>query len=102
VCDVTRLPGVDGPFDLAFDLGCFHGLGSRPAYLSNLARILAPGGHWLMYGFFKNPSESRGPGLMPADLTLIETHGLRLVSRQDGTDRRERPSAWFLYQRRAA
>jgi ubiquinone/menaquinone biosynthesis C-methylase UbiE len=101
VCDVTRLPGIDGPFDLALDLGCFHGLRSRGAYLANLARILAPGGHWLMYGFFRHPSEGHGPGLMPADLALIESYGLRLLSRQDGTDRGERPSAWFLYERPA-
>ena len=101
VCDVTRLPGINGPFDLALDLGCFHGLRSREAYLSNLVRILAPGGHWLMYGFFKDPSEGRRTGLMPADLSLIESYGLRLGSRRDGIDMGERPSAWFLYQRSA-
>lgn len=101
VCDVTRMEGVSGPFDLALDLGCFHGLESRDAYLSNLSRILAPKGHWLMYGFFKERSTEAGPGLDEQALRLIQTHGLRLVSRTDGTDKWERPSAWFLYERAA-
>jgi hypothetical protein len=99
VCDVTRLAGIDGPFDLALDLGCFHGIRSRGAYLSNLVRLLAPGGSWLMYGFFQDPPDGRGPGLTPADLALIESYGLRLTSRQYGTDAGKRPSAWLLYQR---
>ena len=97
-CDVTRLTGIAGPFDLTLDLGCFHGVDSRPAYLANLSRILSPGAFWLMYGFFKDTPQERGSGLTAEDLNLIESHGLRLVSRQDGTDRRERPSAWFLYE----
>jgi len=99
LCDVTRPPGISGPFDLALDLGCFHGVGSRPAYLSNVVRILSPGAYWLMYGFFRDAPQEHGSGLATEDLGLIESHGLRLVSRRDGTDMRERPSSWFLYQR---
>ena len=97
VRDVTHLKGIAGPFDLALDIGCFHSIGeSKADYLAELERILAPGGHWLMYGFF-NPDQS-GPGMAEADLDLIPA-SLTQVWRQDGFDRGERTSAWFLYQK---
>lgn len=99
VRDATKLDGITGPFDLALDMGCFHGVANRDAYLSELERVLAPGGFWLMYGFFRPPSDPSGPGLGAADLDLILAHGFTQTWRQDGTDRRERPSAWFLYQK---
>ena len=98
VRDVTDLKGITGPFDLALDIGCFHSIGDKKAnYLSELDRILAPGGHWLMYGFF-SPDQS-GPGLVEADLDLIPA-SLTQVWRQDGYDRGERASAWFLFRKK--
>ena len=99
VRDATNLDGITGPFDLALDMGCFHGLRDKKAdYLSELERILAPGGHWLMYGFFNSAADPAVPGLAEADLGLIPT-SLNLVWRQDGFDKKERESAWFLYQK---
>jgi SAM-dependent methyltransferase len=96
VGDVTRLKGITGPFDFALDLGCFHGLGEKKAdYLSELDQFLVPGGHWLMYGFF---ALETGFGLAETDLEMIQSQ-FTLVSRQDGFDRRERKSAYFLFQK---
>lgn len=100
VGDATNLRGIDGPFDLALDLGCFHGVAHRDAYLDELARVLAPGGFWLMYGFFQPASNPSGPGLGEGDLESIQAHGFELISRRDGIDKRERPSAWFLHQKK--
>jgi cyclopropane fatty-acyl-phospholipid synthase-like methyltransferase len=95
--DATDLEGITGPFDLALDIGCFHSLGeSKAGYLSELDRVLAPGGHWLMYAFFR--SDQSGSGLAEADLDLIPA-SLTQLWRQDGFDRGERTSAWFLYQK---
>ena len=99
VNDATKLKGINGPFDLALDMGCFHGIDKKADYLSQLSRVLAPGGHWLMYGFFKSDSQQSGSGLAAPDLDLISSFGFRLVSRKDGVDKRERPSAWFLYRK---
>jgi len=104
--DATQIKKVQGQFDLALDLGCFHGIQNKADYLTQLTRILAPGGFWLMYGFFKpDPSAGSGqrpllpgPGLAQTDLDMIPAHGLTLLSRKDGFDKRERPSAWFLWQ----
>ncbi len=99
VGDVTDLKGIFGPFDLALDLGCFHGIPSRSAYLAELSRVLAPGGYWLMYGILKFGSKASRPGLTPADVEFIQLFGFHLLNRKDGVDKRARPSAWFLFQR---
>jgi len=100
VGDVTRLRGITGPFDLALDIGCFHGLPNKADYLFELDRLLAPSGHWLLYGFLAPASPPSAPGLAEADLTLIHTRGFTLLSRTDGFER-GRTSAWFLFQRLA-
>ena len=100
VGDVTKLKGITGPFDLALDLGCFHGLTQqdRSDYLTQLERILAPGGFWLLYAFLSPGTPRSGHGLAEAEIALISSQ-LSLVSRCDGFDKRERPSAWFLFQK---
>ncbi|MBI3738257.1 MAG: class I SAM-dependent methyltransferase [Chloroflexi bacterium] len=99
VNDATTLKGINGPFDLALDLGCFHGIEKKADYLTQLDRVLAPGGFWLMYGFFKSDPHLSGPGLAAPDLDLIQARGFRLLTRKDGWDKRERPSAWFLFEK---
>lgn len=96
--DATQMKQVTSTFDLALDLGCFHGIENKAGYLKQLTRVLAPNGFWLIYGFFKSPAAPSGPGLADSDLSLIEHHGLTLLSRTDGFDKRERSSAWFLWQ----
>lgn len=99
--DVTKLQGINGPFDLAFDLGCFHGIlqDRKPDYLEELDRLLAPNGFWLMYGFLKSDPLQTGSGLLDADIDLISSR-LTLLSRRDGFDQGDKRSAWFLYQKR--
>ena len=102
VSDATKLDGISGPFDLVFDLGCFHGIPpqGQAKYLDQLERILAPNGFWLIYGFLKPADADRSqPGL---DETVIERISARvsLVSRRNGQDTtRGRSSAWFLFQK---
>ena len=100
VGDVTKLDTIHGPFEFALDLGCFHGLSDagKRAYLDNLERLLAPGGYWLMYGFFRSAADQSGPGLDATEIERIQNR-MTLVTRQDGTDRRERSSAYFLFQK---
>ncbi len=98
VGDVTNFK-VNSQFELALDIGCFHGLENKADYLNQLDKILAPNGFWLMYGFFKPAPHLSGPGLVQSDLDMISARALTLLSRRDGFDKRERPSAWFLYQK---
>jgi ubiquinone/menaquinone biosynthesis C-methylase UbiE len=99
VGDVTALKNLPGPFDLALDIGCFHSVDDRASYLDQLTRLLTPGGEWLMYGFFNPDPHLAGPGLAQPDLDLIATRGLTQIWRRDGSDRNDRPSAWFLFRR---
>jgi SAM-dependent methyltransferase len=98
--DATKLQGIHGPFDLAFDLGCFHGIPSkgRANYLEQLNRVLAPGGFWLMYSFLKTETDQPGTGLAEWDIDQILTL-LALIWRRDGFDKGDKPSAWFLFQK---
>jgi ubiquinone/menaquinone biosynthesis C-methylase UbiE len=96
--DITNFK-VESQFDLALDIGCFHGLENKADYLTQLDKVLAANGFWLMYGFFKSAPHLSGPGLVQSDLDMISARALTLLSRRDGFDKRERPSAWFLYQK---
>jgi len=101
--DVTKLKGIEGPFDLILDIGCFHSLPEegRAAYLININNLLAQGGTFMLYAYFSYPDESPtslGRGIKEGDLEIFEPH-LRLVKRQDGDDRGVRPSAWLWYQK---
>jgi len=100
VGDVTKLHNITGLFDLALDIGCYHGLTptGKQDYLTQLDRIIAPNGFWLMYGFFKPDTLPSGPGLVEADINLTSSRFV-LRSRQDGFDKRNQPSAWFLFQK---
>lgn len=101
VGDVTKLAGIRGPFDLILDIGCFHSLTSKSKrdYVHNLTQILAPGGRYLMYAFFKTTDKDRF-GLSQADLELLGDN-LTLDKRQDGTERGRAPSAWFTFRRKS-
>jgi cyclopropane fatty-acyl-phospholipid synthase-like methyltransferase len=100
VRDVTRLDGIAGPFEFILDLGCFHGLtdSEKELYLAQLQKVSAPDGNWLLYGFFKASYKTPGPGLVPKDIDRIQVC-FQLVSQKDGMDRRDRPSAYFLFRK---
>jgi ubiquinone/menaquinone biosynthesis C-methylase UbiE len=97
--DATRMKKVAGQFDLALDLGCFHSLENKADYLTQLDRILAPNGFWLMYGFLASNTQPTSLGLADSDLEMISARALTLLSRRNGFDKRERPSAWLLFQK---
>jgi SAM-dependent methyltransferase len=99
VGDVTRVDGIEGPFDFTLDLGCFHSLSTeeKAAYQQQLARLLKPGGFWFMYAFLP-PEGVTGPGVYPQDLMRIGTR-FRLVSQSKGFNRGDRPSSYFIFEK---
>ncbi|WP_437533223.1 class I SAM-dependent methyltransferase [Sorangium sp. So ce726] len=58
VGDVTNLDTLTGPFDLSFDVGCFHCLDAtqQGRYASEIARLLAPGGTHLIWALDAAPA----------------------------------------------
>jgi SAM-dependent methyltransferase len=101
VSDVTRLDGIDGPFDFVLDLGCFHSLNGKGKadYLLQLKRVCAPHAIWLMYGFLNNFDRAGATGLVSKDIEKVLAE-FDLVSRKDGSERNIHPSAYFLFRRK--
>ena len=100
VGDVTRLDGVIGHYELALDLGCFHGLTSveKSAYINGLVNILVEGGEWFIYSWL-NEDNGRDIGMSPDDIDRIEKDFF-LVYRQDGFERSDQRSAYFLFKKK--
>lgn len=98
VDDITNPRNLSGPYDLILDMGCFHSLSNdeKLRYINNLKNLLSPEGTYLMYAFFASQDE-KGTGLTETDLDLLSTN-FKLINRENGTERGERPSAWFTYQ----
>jgi SAM-dependent methyltransferase len=61
VGDATRLEGLAGPFDVSYDIGCFHCLGAQvaPAHVEALARVLRPGATHLLWTLDHSPVDER-------------------------------------------
>jgi ubiquinone/menaquinone biosynthesis C-methylase UbiE len=98
--NATRMKNVTGQFDLALDLGCFHSLENKADYLTQLDRVLAPNGFWLMYGFYAPAADVSSPQIADSDLDMISARAFTLLSRRNGFDKGDRSSAWFLYQKK--
>ncbi len=95
VADVTRLPDLGPPFDLALDIGCLHSLPPqrRADYARGLTARLRPGATYLLYAFC--PPHRYGIGRDEIEFLFS---GLAPVSYAPGTGR---PSAWYRFVRSA-
>jgi cyclopropane fatty-acyl-phospholipid synthase-like methyltransferase len=100
VGDVTHLGTISENFDLILDIGCFHSLSPKvhSKYIKNVKRLLATYGTYLLYVFFKTRVDDQGPGVTEENI-INQLKGLKLICREDGTERGIRPSAWFNLQK---
>lgn len=94
--DVRAVEAVDGPIDLALDIGCFHAMDSarRARYARHLGRLVRPGGAFLLYAFLTSSDPS---GVSRAEILQLFVPPFQIVRFDQGTDR-DRPSAWFHLQ----
>jgi len=96
VADVTDLGFLSGPFDLALDIGCLHGVSpeGRRRYAASLVRLVRPGGLYLLYARAPRPDRPAGHGI-----TSEEVHSLFgsafAIEQQSGRDSSGRRSAWY-------
>lgn len=97
--DASKMAGVEGPFDLVLDIGCYHGLAvdTRAAYRDNLLRVLAVEGRFLIYCHLTG-DENAPLGLHQRDLDGFAA-GLACLSRQDSQDRWGRSASWMEFGR---
>lgn len=108
VGDVSRLTFLTGPFDLAVDVGCMHSLsaGELSGYRDGLARLLAPGAHFLLFAHLRDPAgpepqrwigEEELRALFARDFLLEDS----VLGSTQVADREPWPSGWFTYRRAA-
>lgn len=100
--DVSRLDFLsdDPPFDLAIDIGCFHALsaGQRTGYAAHLARVLIPGGTFLLYGFL--PGGYDGLSVDASGLSTLFGPRFELIDERRGVEATTPvPSAWYTLRR---
>jgi len=103
VGDVTRLEEISGVFDLILDIGCFHGLdlAGRLSYRDQIKRLIAPGGAYMLYIFFRperRDSFLTGSHATEADLESFSEF-MSLEKRENGINRGILPSAWLTYRK---
>jgi len=97
---VTDLAFLDGPFDLALDIGCLHSVPQerRERYAAGLARLVRPGGIYMLYAFTPRP-ERTTRGLAPEEVRRLFAPAFT-VERQEGGDDPTGPrSAWYWLRR---
>lgn len=100
--DVTRLRelGVDGPFDLVLDIGCFHSVAPnrRGAYVREVTRVTRPGSLVLLFAFgpwFRLPGSrrTREPEIRRRFGRAFDLERVELGTTPPG-------AAWFTLRRR--
>jgi SAM-dependent methyltransferase len=99
VADVTNLEMIPGPFDVSFDVGCFHCLDAdaRQKYASEVYRLLKPGGTHLIWAMDSTPS---GINLTPP--VIIEIFGNQFTLNSKKTRRRIVKGHWYRLVRSSA
>lgn len=101
--NVAHLPGIEGPFDFALDIGCFHSLppAAKARYVAAIARRLRPGAHYLLYSWVRERSDD--PAHAPTRQAIEElfSPNMRLVDVKLGEER-SRTSAWYHWQVKGA
>ena len=107
VASVTHLDALQPPYDLALDVGCLHNLrGDDPqAYAMGLARLVRPGGQYLLFAHLSDEADEAARFGMPESTiraTFDATFAVERVERGSTTvGAMPRASAWF-WMRRAA
>ncbi len=93
VGDVTDLDGLRDPFDIAFDVGCFHCLDSQAQrqYAAEMSRLLVPGGTLLIWAMDDSPASIP---FSPAVVEQAFAHQLQIVEARKNR-RRIVASHWY-------
>lgn len=103
---VTDLSFLEPPYDLAIDVGCLHGLegADQTAYAAEVARLLRPGGHYLLFAHL-HAGEPEPAGVSMADgaIEALFAPMFQIVHLERGTTvvgEQQWASAWYELVRR--
>lgn len=108
VADVADLGILEGPYDLAVDIGCMHTLKmpELQSYRDELKRLLSSGAHYLLFAHtrdLEDDSEEATRWIEEATVRALFSDGFSLSEVVHGitkvADKPPWPSAWFHYHR---
>jgi len=109
LAELPRLDFLTGEYDFALDVGCGHSFSAEALqeYGRELARLLTPGGVFLLYCRLRSPVDDdpeRGPrGLDSDDFNWLTGQGFSLVGHEISITKVEDsppwPSGWFQFRR---
>jgi cyclopropane fatty-acyl-phospholipid synthase-like methyltransferase len=108
VGDVKNLDMLQGPYDLAVDIGCMHTLSipELKKYRDELKRLLHQGATYLLFAHLRDPENKSKDGsrwIEEEALITIFSDGFNLTEVVHGVttvrDNPPWPSAWFYFQR---
>ncbi|MCX7854455.1 MAG: methyltransferase domain-containing protein [Anaerolineae bacterium] len=99
--DVTNLNFLTGPFDLALDVGCLHGLPAegRGRYAAEVGRLVRPGGLYMLYAFLPQADGPPGRGITPEEVRRLFSPAFTVERQEGGEDPSGPRSAWYWLQR---
>ncbi|MFB0534564.1 MAG: class I SAM-dependent methyltransferase [Anaerolineae bacterium] len=99
--DVTDLAFLADPFDLALDIGCLHSLpsGKWERYAAQVARLVRPGGLYLLYAFTPRPDQSTRRGVASEEVRSLFTPAFAMERKAGGEDPSGPQSAWYWLRR---
>lgn len=95
--DVTDLSFLERPFDLALDIGCLHSVPpeNRERYAAGLARLVRPGGLYMLYAFTPRPDRFAPRGVASEEVRRLFTSAFATERQEGGDDPTGPPSAWY-------
>jgi len=99
--DVTDLGFLTGPFDLALDIGCLHGIPpeGRMRYAAEVGRLVRPGGLYVLYAFLPRPDGPPGRGIAPEEVRRLFCPPFAVERQEGGEDPSGPRSAWYWLRR---
>lgn len=99
--DATDLSFLAGLFDLALDIGCLHSISQEgwQRYGAELARLVRPGGLYILYAFSGHPDRSAPRGLTPTKVHHLFAPAFVVERQEEGDDPTGPRSAWYWLRR---
>jgi cyclopropane fatty-acyl-phospholipid synthase-like methyltransferase len=98
--DVTDLTFLDERFDLALDVGCLHSVPVEgwASYALGLARLVGPGGWYLLYAFTTR-KQCAGGGVSAEEVRRLFEPAFSVERAKEGEDPNGPRSAWYWLRR---
>jgi 2-polyprenyl-3-methyl-5-hydroxy-6-metoxy-1,4-benzoquinol methylase len=99
--DVSDLFMLTGVYDYALDIGCLFTLEEkkRIQYAAELARLVQPGGEYMLYAWLPRQWQGRLWGISAEEVESLLQAGFRKGRIAIGEEKGH-PSAWYWFQRR--